>query len=768
MSSEINIRRHPDFHEAREVCQALFEDSYEFTIKLIRLESQGSVGQVTYSHGRLADQVRQFPKWRAEQLQPFMMVGTSDGQGVGSSNVLETWAIAVDLDRDVDMSQWEQAAFRPTIAINTSDNRQHMLWVLKDSIDRDTHRQAARALAYRLDGDMCFAHQAQAIRLPGFVNAKHGNEVRLSMLNSGRTYDYARLAAAFDFDLVRATVQATVPFISNTLAIKVRSSDETKKRLEDLKDSLRHISSDSYDVWFKVLAALRRAGPDGESVAREWSKSSKKFDESAFSRKWNDVEKVTGISPGSIFLMAARNGWRNPGHDSPTINMRQPITERTLGRMLAPVMDKEFAVARLGRGDKQTLQALKWDGHKYAEVDQFAFRQCVEDYCKRLSVGDDEDARRALSAAIAKHTGDVRALDSLGRSTLEFLLSRSDSLHATKYPYFPVANGILNLLSGQLLPSHLRAVSLRHSAVVFDPSAGAPRFIRFLEEIFEGDHEIIRFLLRLVGCMLLGKPVDHAFVIFHGPQGRNGKSVLVEVLAAIFGDFASNVGVATIMVKSTLTDGPTSALARLEGRRLVIINEPNGKHQLDAGLVKQLTGGDRITARPLYGAEVEFLPEFVPIMVTNFIPKIHAADEALWARIKIIRFMRTFSPDEIDLGLKDKLLSELPGILNMFLAGAADYLEGGLRPPCKVSSAGQEQRKLADGFEAWLDERAMRGDYECQFKPLYDDYVTWAKLNSDFDRLSQKEFKAKLEGQFRSRKHRNHKIISGITLNDAV
>ncbi|WZB70431.1 phage/plasmid primase, P4 family [Achromobacter xylosoxidans] len=256
-------------------------------------------------------------------------------------------------------------------------------------------------------------------------------------------------------------------------------------------------------------------------------------------------------------------------------------------------------------------------------------------------------------------------------------------------------------------------------------------------------------------------------MIFHGPQGRNGKSVLVEVLAAIFGDFASNVGVATIMVKSTLTDGPTSALARLEGRRLVIISEPNGKHQLDAGLVKQLTGGDRITARPLYGAEVEFLPEFVPIMVTNFIPKIHAADEALWARIKIIRFTRTFSPDEIDLGLRDKLLAELPGILNMLLVGMRDYLEGGLRPPGKVSSAGQEQRKLADGFEVWLDERTLHGDGNCQFKPLYDDYVAWAKLNPDFDRLSQKEYKAKLEGKFKSWVYRNRRIISGVTLKDA-
>lgn len=768
MSSEINIQRHSDFHEAREVCQALFEDSYEFTIKLIRLESPGSVGHATYSHGKLADQVRQFPKWRAGQLQPFMMVGMSDGQGVGSSNVPETWAIAVDLDHDVDMSLWADASFRPTIAINTSGKRQHMLWILKEPIDNDTHRLAARALAYRLGGDPCFAHQAQAIRLPGFVNAKHGNEVRVSMLNPERTYDYGRLAVAFDFDLVRATLKATVPFMNKTLAVEPMSSEETQKRLEHLREALRHISSDNYDVWFKVLAALRQCGPDGESIAREWSRSSKRFDENAFDRKWKDVEKMTGVGPGSIFFMAARNGWRNPGHDLPAISVRQPITERTLGRMLAPVMDREFAVARLGRGDKQTLQALKWDGHKYAEIDQFAFRQCVEDYCKRLTAGDDEDAKRALATAIARHTGDVRALDSLGRSALEFLLSRSDSLLAMQYPYFPVGNGILNLLSGQLLPSHLRAVSLRHSSVVFDRSATAPRFKRFLGEIFEGDDEIIRFLLRLVGCILLGKPVDHAFVIFHGPKGRNGKSVLVEVLTAIFGDFASNVGVATIMVKSTLTDGPTSALARLEGRRMVIISEPNGKHQLDAGLVKQLTGGDRITARPLYGAEVEFLPEFVPIMVTNFIPKIHAADEALWARIKIIRFMRTFSPDEIDLGLKDRLLSELPGILNMLLAGAADYLEGGLLPPSKVSSAGQEQRKLADGFEAWLDERATRGDWECQFKPLYDDYVAWAKLNPDFDRLSQKEYKAKLEGQFKSRIHRNNKIISGVTLKEAV
>ncbi|WP_233238294.1 phage/plasmid primase, P4 family [Bordetella sp. LUAb4] len=766
MSSGTNNAVASSFHQAEDVCRALFEDTWLFTIKLIKLDDEGQVEDVTYSYGNLALQVKQFPTWREERRQPFMMVGMTDGEGIGARNVNGTWAIAVDFDQDVDMSLWIDAPFRPTIAINTSGKRQHMLWILKGPIDSDTHRLAARALAYRLGGDMCFAHEAQAVRLPGFVNEKHGTPVKLSLFSNERAYDYPRLAVAFDFDLVVATLQANVPMISKSLKVDAISDEDKQKRLGHLKDALRHIPSDEYSVWFKVLAALRTLGPDGEGIAKDWSSKSTNYDEAEFRRKWEDVEKITSLNVASIFFLAERNGWRNPGRDTPKVSTREPLTERILGRMLASAMHKDIAVARLGHGDKQTLQALKWDGCKYGAIDQFAFRQCLEGYCKNLTADGDDDAKRALLAALSKHTGDVRLLDSLGRSALEFLLSSCDSLYATRYPYFPVANGILNLLSGQLVPDQIRAISHRHSQVAFDPSARAPRFNQFLAEIFEDDEDVIKFFLRLIGCILLGKPVDHIFVIFHGPKGRNGKSVLVEVLMAIFGAFSSSVAVATITAKHMTTDGPTTALARLEGKRLVVISEPNDKQKLDAGLVKQLTGGDRITARPLYGNEVEFLPEFTPIMVTNFIPKIHAADEALWARIKIIRFMRTFSPEEIDLGLKDKLLAELPGILNMLLCGTADYLENGLQAPSKVHSAGQEQRKLADGFEAWLEERTLRFEGEIQFKPLHEDYAAWAKLNPEFDRLSQTEFKTKLGVQFTSRLHRHNRLFSGITLKE--
>ncbi|CAB3882042.1 hypothetical protein LMG2828_03532 [Achromobacter piechaudii] len=764
MSSGPNTGVNPAFSEAIDVCRALFGDTWSFTIKLIKLGHEGRIEDVKLSYGTLTTQINQFPVWKAEYWQPFLMVGMCDGEGLGANNVDGTWALAVDLDHDVDMSLWTDAPFRPTVAINTSGKRQHMLWILKEPIDSATHRLAARALAYRLGGDPCFAHEAQAVRLPGFVNQKHGTLVRASLCRYDRAYDYARLATAFDFDLVAATLQADVPMMTKSLSIAAASEEDKNRRVEHLKDALRHIPADDYGLWVKVLAALRTLGPGGDDLAREWSKKSPKFDEGMFNSKWRDVETITSVSPASIFYIAMRHGWHNPGFGTPKISSREPLTERTLGRLLAAVMHKDFAVARTGQEDKPTLHPLRWDGSKYAAIDPFAFRQCVEAYCRKLVVSDDDDARRTLATAIAKHAGDGRTLDSLGRSALEFLLPSSDSLYAAQYPYFPVANGILNLLSGQLIPNQIRAISYRHSAVAFDPNAQAPRFKRFLEEVFEGDGEVIKFILRLAGSILLGKPVDHIFVIFHGPQGRNGKSVLVEVLMAIFGAFSSTVGVATIMVKSTMTDGPTSALARLQGKRLVIISEPNGKHQLDAGLVKQLTGGDRITARPLYGTEIEFLPEFTPIMVTNFIPKIHAADEALWARIKIIPFTRTFSPKEVDHGLKDKLLMELPGILNMLLCGTADYLENGLQAPSKVNAAGQMQRKLADGFEAWLEERTVGGDQESQFKPLHDDYVAWAKLNPEFDRLRQTEFKAKLDCIFKSRLHRNNRLFSGISL----
>jgi putative DNA primase/helicase len=341
--------------------------------------------------------------------------------------------------------------------------------------------------------------------------------------------------------------------------------------------------------------------------------------------------------------------------------------------------------------------------------------------------------------------GNNRALDNLSEHVMEFLLDGSEQRDATCYPYFAVANGMLNLISQTLLPHSLRPLTHLRSAVEYAPGTDAPLFLKTLDEIFEGDEEMIGYVLRLFGYIILGKPNKHVFLVFFGPTGRNGKSLLTEVLRTILGDFACTLPTTMIMTKSHVSDGATPTLARLVHKRLAIISEPNRKHQLDSGFIKQMTGGEQITARALYGADIEYQPEFVPLMITNIMPEVREDDDALWRRMQIVNFSRTFSDNEIDPQLKDKLLRERSGILNVILGGVRDYLRHGLMPPQKVLNSGQIQRKLVDPIEEWYDECGILTPHaRSPLKTLWASYNAWHKHHPRARLLTKKEFGEKL------------------------
>lgn len=364
---------------------------------------------------------------------------------------------------------------------------------------------------------------------------------------------------------------------------------------------------------------------------------------------------------------------------------------------------------------------------------------------------------KELMRLIANMGGNNRALNNLSEHVMEFLVKQSEQRDATSFPYFAVGNGTLNLISQRLLPPSLRPLTSMRSSVVFDPDSEAPLFLRTLSDIFEDDDEMIAYVLRVFGYILLGKPNKHVFLVFFGPTGRNGKSLIVEVMRAILGEFACALPTTMIMTKSHVNDGATPTLARLVHKRLVVVSEPNRKHQLDSGFIKQLTGGEHVTARALYGEDIEYQPEFVPLMVTNVMPEIREDDDALWRRMQIVTFSRTFSDDEIDPDLKEKLLREKSGILNVLLGGVRDYLRSGLAPPYKVTSAGQNQRKLVDPIEEWLEECALiEGSARTPLKLLWISYESWHKANPRARLLSKKEFGAKLIARGHSRFEKSH------------
>lgn len=224
-----------------------------------------------------------------------------------------------------------------------------------------------------------------------------------------------------------------------------------------------------------------------------------------------------------------------------------------------------------------------------------------------------------------------------------------------------VKNGTLNLKTGVLGPFNPADHLTRMAGTSYDAQAKCPGFKKFLGEILGQDRELIRFVQRYAGYSLSGVTSEQVFLFCQGPGG-NGKSTLITIMQEVLGDYALSTPTETLLAKNT-SPSSSNDVARLHGARMVAAIEANPNRQLDEALIKQITGGDRITARFLYSEYFEFTPQFKLWFVANHPPRLRSTDDALWRRIHVVPFEISITPDRVDPDLASKLRAELPGVL---------------------------------------------------------------------------------------------------------
>jgi putative DNA primase/helicase len=292
-----------------------------------------------------------------------------------------------------------------------------------------------------------------------------------------------------------------------------------------------------------------------------------------------------------------------------------------------------------------------------------------------------------------------------------------------------VANGVVDLRKGQLLGNRPDMLITRYCTSDFVPGAPAARWLQSLKEVFPGDTDTIDAVQRLAGLTLTGDTREE-LMIFAVGSGANGKSIFSNILSRILGDN----GVAapsTLLAARRADDGaPRSDLAMLAGARLVSINELPGGMRLDETVAKQLAGREPITARFLHREFFTFQPRFTPWVRTNHRPIIKGTDEGIWRRLCIIRFGRTFSPEEQDPGLEEKLWAEREGILNWMVEGARLYLDSGLTMSAAMKREVAQYRAASDVLGEFLtEETEVDPSGEVQQTALFSGWRLWCERN---------------------------------------
>ena len=268
------------------------------------------------------------------------------------------------------------------------------------------------------------------------------------------------------------------------------------------------------------------------------------------------------------------------------------------------------------------------------------------------------------------------------------------------------------------------------------------RWEQFIDEVCEGNKDKADYLQRALGYSMLGLSNEECMFILWGKTTRNGKSTLLNTIQHLLGDYARVAPVGLIckdrIGSTSNTEGASPVLASLKGRRFVTMAESNEYGKLDEEKIKQMTGGEEITARNLYESAMTFLPQFTLWLSCNDLPAV--TDRSLFAsdRIRVVEFGRHFSASEQDKHLKEEFMTQdaMSGIFMWMVRGFKLYRSRGLEMSPAMKKVVAQYEKDNDVVEMFLEATCMKvsdgsptsaNEYSITFKALYERYKIWCK-----------------------------------------
>lgn len=531
--------------------------------------------------------------------------------------------------------------------------------------------------------------------------------------------------------------------------------------LADLRDALliglaKAAPGLSYKDWTDIgqaLKSLEQAGRGAEALTL-WHDFSA-LDPARYSaddtdQKWESYSP-SRITYKSIFHLAQRNGWANPRTKTDDYTKLEDRTDTGNANLLVRLTGGNLRFV-----PERRLWILwdgsKWTGDEFGSVAWAAAQKVAQHYharaqeLKKQADGDalSKDERKRLDAAVesvekwAGHCRNKRTIDAmlaLASKNPQVVVPVS-SLDTDPW-LFGVANGVVDMRTGQLRPEAREEFVTKRSPIAFDPAAQAPRWVRFIEEImgtplpaefdpttglvapgsvgrYRPRPALASYLQRALGYGLTGAVVEHKMFFAIGP-GSNGKNILLDTVLEVSGGYGKTIPPEALMATRHDADAerPSPTAATLAGARLAVSSESRDGQKLDVALVKRHTGGGFMTARMMRENTFTFPISHKLWLMTNHRPGLDHMDDALRGRLHLIPFDRQWNRpghparnEELPDGDKDlmaTLRAEACGILVWLIQGAVRYAKEGLEPPEEVARMTRTYFAEQDPIGRWVE-----------------------------------------------------------------
>ncbi len=434
---------------------------------------------------------------------------------------------------------------------------------------------------------------------------------------------------------------------------------------------------------------------------------------------------------------------------------------------LTEVGDAEFFAARQAEGVRYDHRQGRWvvfQGHRWAPpTDGEVHRRALDAIRGRhriaLDAGDKEGMRWALFGEKRQRQINLLAL----AQNLRPLADSGDRWDLDPW-LLGTPSGVVDLRTGQLRDGRPDDRVTLSVSVNYEPDATCPLWSQTIEQIFDGDRELIDYVHRAFGYSLTGDCREECLFLCFG-EGANGKGTLMNTAAWVFGDYSDDLPFSALELRDR--SSIPNDIAKIVGKRFVTASESNAT-RLNEARVKAITGRDPITARFLHREYFTFDPMAKFWLATNTKPEVLDDSEGFWRRIHLVPFLQTFVGRE-DRELKHRLRDEGAGILAWAVRGTLAWLDRGLEPPAAVRDATAEYRGESDPLAEFYEEECVIADQaRVQAKVLFRAYQGWCaeRRVPDHDRLKLRSFGTTVRKRFRADNGRQVYYV-GVGLRDS-
>jgi P4 family phage/plasmid primase-like protien len=280
----------------------------------------------------------------------------------------------------------------------------------------------------------------------------------------------------------------------------------------------------------------------------------------------------------------------------------------------------------------------------------------------------------------------------------------------------------------------------------------------FMAQLFP-EAELREYMWEHLASTLIGTNREQTFNIYIG-GGSNGKSKLIELMSACLGEYKAVLPITAVTQKRAMIGGASPELAVLKGVRYAVMQEPTKGDRINEGILKEITGGDDMTARALFKNTITFVPQFKLVVCTNVLFDIKSNDDGTWRRIRLCPYKSKFcedpktdDPEEPYQFLIDKNLDiKIKNWVNVFMAmlvKKAFETDGKVRTCAAVTASSNKYRNTQDYLSEFFRDKIRPADEESYIKKteVYEEFKKWyvvqhgkniPKANELYDYMTKK------------------------------